>query len=311
MPVAKKQEAWYRSGSYFEYKKVRMQMQKEKKEVNRPLQFTFTGLTILFVMLIGISILKEDSVGSMQSVVRSVLMPMQEGLNKTGSAIAGAVTNLETLQQAQEENEQLKAQVLELQQEINLMQQEKYEIDEYKELLQLKDNYEDYEMIGAKVIAKDSGNWFHSFIIDKGSDDGLAVDMAVLAQGGLAGIITAVGPSSSRVMAIISDNSNITAMSVSTKERCMIAGDLELYENGRLRLMYADKDASISKNDKIVTSNISTKYLPGLLIGYVDTVEVDSNNMTKSGTIIPAVDFNHLDTVLVITTMKNTGDDIE
>lgn len=283
----------------------------EKKEVNRPLGFVLTGLTVLFVMLIVVSLFRSDAVSGPQSLVKSILMPMQEGINKTGSAVVDAVNNVETLHKAQKENEELKKQVIELQQEISLMQQDKYEVDQYRELFELSNQYEDYEMTGANVIAKDSGNWFHSFIIDKGTNDGLAVDMAVLAQGGLAGIITSVGPSSSRVMAIIDDDSNITSMSMSMKESCMVSGDLELYEEGRLRLMYVDKDASITKGDKIVTSNISTKYLPGLLIGYVDEIETDANNMTKSGTIIPYVDFTHLDTVLVITTLKNNGDDID
>ncbi len=283
----------------------------EKKEVNRPLGFVLTGLTVLFVMLIVVSLFRSDAVSGPQSLVKSILMPMQEGINKTGSAVVDAVNNVETLHKAQKENEELKKQVMELQQEISLMQQDKYEVDQYRELFELSNQYEDYEMTGANVIAKDSGNWFHSFIIDKGTNDGLAVDMAVLAQGGLAGIITSVGPSSSRVMAIIDDDSNITSMSMSMKESCMVSGDLELYEEGRLRLMYADKDASITEGDKIVTSNISTKYLPGLLIGYVDEIETDANNMTKSGTIIPYVDFTHLDTVLVITTLKNNGDDID
>ena len=287
-----------------------MQME-EKKEVNRPLRFVLTGLTVLFIALIGISVFRSDSVSGVQSVAKSVLMPMQEGLNKTGSAVVDAVTNVESLRKAQKENKELKEQVMQLQQEISLMQQDKYEIDEYRELFQLSNQYEDYEMTGANVIAKDSGNWFHSFIIDKGTNDGLAVDMAVLAQGGLAGIITSVGPSSARVMSIIDDDSNITAMSMSTKERCLVSGVLELYEDGRMRIMYVEKDASISEGDKIVTSNISTKYLPGLMIGYVDSIETDANNMTKSGTIIPYVDFSHLDTVLVITTLKNNGDDIE
>lgn len=283
----------------------------EKKEVNRPLGFVLTGLTVLFVMLIVVSLFRSDAVSGPQSLVKSILMPMQEGINKTGSAVVDAVNNVETLHKAQKENEELKKQVMELQQEISLMQQDKYEVDQYRELFELSNQYEDYEMTGANVIAKDSGNWFHSFIIDKGTNDGLAVDMAVLAQGGLAGIITSVGPSASRVMAIIDDDSNITSMSMSMKESCMVSGDLELYEEGRLRLMYADKDASITEGDKIVTSNISTKYLPGLLIGYVDEIETDANNMTKSGTIIPYVDFTHLDTVLVITTLKNNGDDID
>ena len=286
-------------------------LMEEKKETNRPLQFAVTGLTVLFIILIGLSIFREGSLNNVQSVVRSVLMSMQEGINKTGSAIVGAVTNIETLRKAQSENEKLKEKVVELQQEISLMQQDKYEIDQYRKLFDLSNQYENYEMTGANVIAKDSGNWFHSFIIDKGSNDGLEPDMAVLAQGGLAGIITSVGPYSSRVMAIIDDDSNITAMSMSTKERCMVSGDLQLYEEGRLRVMYIEKDASMAEGDKIITSNISTKYLPGLMIGYVDKLETDANNMTKSGTIIPYVDFSHLDTVLVITTLKNNGDDIE
>ncbi len=283
----------------------------EKKETNRPLKFVLTGLTVLFVLLILVSIFKSNAVSGPQSFVKSILMPMQEGINKTGSAAVDAVNHVESLRKAQKENEELKKQVMELQQEITLMQQDKYEVDQYRELFELSDQYKNYEMTGANVIAKDSGNWFHSFIIDKGTNDGLSKDMAVLAQGGLAGIITSVGPSSSRVMAIIDDDSNITAMSMGMKESCMVSGDLELYEEGRLRFMYADKDASIAKGDKIVTSNISTKYLPGLLIGYVDEIKTDANNMTKSGTLIPYVDFTHLDTVLVITTLKNNGDDID
>lgn len=287
-----------------------MQME-EKKETNRPLKFVLTGLTVLFVLLIIVSIFKSNAVNGPQSFVKSILMPMQEGINKTGSAVVDAVNHVESLRKAQKENEELKQQVMELQQEISLMQQDKYEVDQYRELFELSDQYKNYEMTGANVIAKDSGNWFHSFIIDKGTNDGLSKDMAVLAQGGLAGIITSVGSSSSRVMAIIDDDSNITAMSMGMKESCMVSGDLELYEEGRLRFMYADKDASIAKGDKIVTSNISTKYLPGLLIGYVDEIKTDANNMTKSGTLIPYVDFTHLDTVLVITTLKNNGDDID
>lgn len=283
----------------------------EKKGVSRPLQLVLAGLTVLFIGMIGLSIFKSGSVNGPQAVVKGILLPMQEGIHKSGSFLYKAVTNVESLRLAQKENKELKQQVMELQQKITQMQEDKYEIDQYRELFNLTNQYEDYEMTGANVIAKDSGNWFHSFIIDKGSNDGIQKDMAVLAQGGLAGIVTSVGPTSSRVMSIIDDDSNITAMSMNSRERCIVSGDLELYRDGRLRLMYMDKEVSIVQGDRIITSNISTKYLPGLLIGYVDEIKVDSNNMTKSGTLIPYVDFSHLDTVLVITTLKNTGDDIE
>ena len=70
---------------------------------------------------------------------------------------------------------------------------------------------------------------------------------------------------------------------------------------------YQELSFPVSYNSfKIVTSDISDKYLPGILIGYIESIDVDSNNLTKSGEIIPAVDFGHLDEVLIILDKKQT-----
>lgn len=291
------------------------EMKEEKyssvKKVNAPLRYVITSLTVLFVVLSAASLFRSDTVTSVTSGFTAILMPMQAGINKAGATVSDSIHNIAALSEAQKENEELKAEVESLKLEINMMQQDTYEIDEFKELMDLQDQYKEYEMTGANVIAKDSGNWFHSFVIDKGSKDGIEEDMVVLAQGGLAGIVTQVGSHSAKVMSIINDDSNITAMSMSTKESCMVSGDLEVYESGRLRIMYVDKDSNISSGDKIVTSNISTKYLPGILIGYVDELSIDNNNLTRSGTLIPCVDFSNLDTVLVVTTLKDNGEELK
>jgi rod shape-determining protein MreC len=60
----------------------------------------------------------------------------------------------------------------------------------------------------------------------------------------------------------------------------------------------------VVEGDKIVTSDISDKYLPNILIGYIHTINRDNNNLTKSGYITPAVDFEHLSEVLIITDLK-------
>jgi rod shape-determining protein MreC len=65
-----------------------------------------------------------------------------------------------------------------------------------------------------------------------------------------------------------------------------------------------DSSNVVVEGDKIVTSNISDKYLPGILIGYISTINQDANNLTKSGYITPAVDFEHLEEVLVILETK-------
>ncbi|KIR01894.1 Rod shape-determining protein MreC [Lachnospiraceae bacterium TWA4] len=287
---------------------------REKTKIIIPLRMVLFGLTVFFVALIGVSLIRGETIRSTQSFLGSVFLPMQKGINLAGGVVVNTYGNVSSLASTSKENKELKEQVEQLQEEVNMLQQDKYQIKTYEELLDLKESYPDYDMVGAHVIGKDSGNWFHNFTIDKGTNDGIKEDMVVLAQGGLAGIVTSAGKNSSKVMAIIDDSSNVTAMknsSNSKKVGCMVAGDLELYKEGKLRIMYIDKDAEVNTGDTIVTSNVSTKYVGGILIGYVDEVTVDANNMSKSGTLVPAVDFDHLDTVLVITTLKDTGKNTE
>ena len=94
-------------------------------------------------------------------------------------------------------------------------------------------------------------------------------------------------------------------MVLATGDILLVTGDLEMMSKNLITFsrLYDDNDR-VSIGDKIVTSNISDKYLPGLLVGYVSNVSTDSNNLTKSGTLIPAVDFKHLEEVLVIMELK-------
>ena len=178
------------------------------------------------------------------------------------------------------------------------------------EIVYSKQSYKDYEKVGARVIAKDSGNWFHSFVIDKGSDDGVEVDMNIISGSGLVGRVTEVSKNYSKVISIIDDKSNVSAMVLSTSDRLIVSGDLELMSEGFIRFsQLIDEDGQVKEGDKVVTSQISDKYLPGILIGYINQIGIDENNLTSSGLLIPAVDFSHMDVVLVIKTKKQDFND--
>ena len=165
-----------------------------------------------------------------------------------------------------------------------------------------------YDKIGARVIARDSEKWFQVFRINKGSADGVAVDMNVVADGGLVGIVTDVGANYATVRSIIDDSSRVGAMKLDSSYNCIVAGDLTLYEEGRLKLTDFSKDAVLRDGDQIVTSNISTKFLPGILVGYAADISIDPDHLTQSGYLIPAADFNNLQEVLIITDIKDTGE---
>lgn len=262
-------------------------------------------LAIICVLFMGLSLVTDSVHGPLRAVANYTIVPMQKGINTIGLWLSDWTKNLETIQELQAENEALRAEIDELTVKSNMLQQEKFELDRLRELYQLDQQYTEYKKIGARVTASDSGNWFHSFVIDKGTNDGLSVDMNVMAGTGLVGIITEVGPNWSRVTSIIDDTSNVSALILSTSDKCIVNGDLTLMQDGKIRFeQLPNNENVIEVGEQVVTSHISSKYLPGILIGYVSEVKVDANNLTRSGYIIPAVDFQHLQEVLVITSTK-------
>ena len=208
------------------------------------------------------------------------------------------------------ENAGLQKKVDELTAENSNLLQNQDEYERLKDLLDLKDEYSNYPTIAARIIAKDSGNWFNVFTINKGSKDGIQEDMNVIADGGLVGIVTSVGSNWATVRSIIDDYSNVSAEISSTSDNCIIAGNLKLIDEGKLSFeQLYDQDNKVTVGERIVTSNISEKYVEGLFIGYVSEIQQDPNNLTKTGTIVTPVDFGHLKDVFVITVNKQDAID--
>lgn len=243
--------------------------------------------------------------GPLNTALGYVIVPFQQGVSSLGGWLSNRSDELIQIRTLLDENERLRAEVAALTEENTLLTQDRYELNSLRELLSLDEEYGEYEKVGARIIGRDSSNWYSSFVIDKGTDDGLSVDMNVIAGGGLVGRITSVGPNWSRVTSIISDNSKVSAMTLATEDTMVVSGDLQLMANGVITFnMLKDSEDIVAEGDKVVTSNISDLYLPNILIGYVHTINRDNNNLTKSGYITPAVDFEHLGEVLVITETK-------
>ena len=269
------------------------------------------GLSLLCVCMIGITTIKGSILNPLRTAVGYVLVPIQSGVNRVGGGLYNELSSVGKLKTALAENETLKTRVDELTEENTRLRSEQFELERLRSLYELDQEYMQYHKIGARIIAKDSGSWFSVFRIDKGSDDGIKEDMNVIAGGGLVGIVTDVGANYATVRSIIDDSSRVSAMAQQSGDSCIVAGDLQLFKEGRLKLSYIAKDDDIKDGDMIVTSNISGKFLPGILVGYATDITVDYNdNLTKSGYLIPAARFDRLQEVLVITDLKDAGPEI-
>ena len=284
-------------------------MRRRKKPIDVPPKYILLALTILCIILMVVSLFFDGLSSSLKGITGAIITPMQKGVNSIGTYVEKKVDAFRNYEDVVAENNDLKEQLQSYQSEIKQYQQDSYELNRLKNLYELDSKYPDYKKTVARVIAKDSGNWFDVFYIDKGTDDGVVIGCNVLFENGLCGIVTDAGTDYAQIRAIIDDTSNVNAMVLPAEAICDVSGSLTNYEDGYLIAENIDKDAEIEEGDEVVTSYVSSKYLAGFTIGYISKIEYDSNNLTKRAYIIPATDFSNIEEVLVVLqTKKNVTD---
>lgn len=245
----------------------------------------------------------------LQETAGIIIVPFENSINHISSVFSGISDRMKDKEEILAENKKLQSQVDSLTEQNNKLIQDQTELVRLEQLYDLDQQYTEYPKVAARIISKDPGNWYDTFMINKGTSDGIRIDNNVIAGKGLVGIVTEVGAHWATVRSIIDDSSNVSAMTVSTQDNCVVEGDLELIDEGKLSFSQLyDQDNKVTVGERIVTSNISEKYVEGLFIGYISEISQDSNNLTKNGTIVTPVDFAHLKDVLVITV--NKGDSV-
>ena len=170
-------------------------------------------------------------------------------------------------------------------------------------LLEIRQRYAQHDMIGAQVVAAVSNNWFDSFTIDRGTNDGVERNMPVVTAGGLVGRVVIAGHSHSRVVSYINidEQSAVSVRSVRTGEYGIVRGDISLLPDGMARMDHIEIGAQLVVGDELVTSNLGAIYPPGLFVGTVDEIRTDLTGLSQYALISPAVDFSNITAVMVIT----------
>ena len=284
-------------------------MDKERKKFRITNKNTLIILTIICISAIALTASNVVSVSPVKEAASFIILPFQKGVNAIGSRFADMAGSLESSQEKDRRIEELEDQVALLEEQNTLLAQDSNELERLRALYDTDTSYSQYEKISANVISKDPGNWYSGFTIDKGTNDGIEVDMNVIASGGLVGLVTDVGSNWASVRSVIDDSSRVSAMTVTSQETCIVNGDLTLIDDGLLYFNQMNTEKTIEAGEQVVTSNISDKYLPGILIGTISEVQEDSNRLTKTGYILPAVDFSSIREVLVIRELKQTADE--
>ncbi len=257
-------------------------------------------ITIVIFVLMGISFAVQGSSPS-GSILGTVLSPVQQLFSRMGNSVGGFFGFIGDMKDFQQENLELKEQVDALSQQVRELEDYKDENERLRQLLALKTNTQDMDMVGCEIIAKDPGNWFHTFTVDKGSHDGIQVDDSVVSGQGLVGKVTEVGPNWAKVLTIIDSNSSVGAMISRTQDFAIIDGELSLADKGQCKLNYITQDSSlVVVGDAVVTSGLGGVYPAGLLIGTVSEIKSDALGYSQYAIIDTSVDFERIREVMII-----------
>ena len=242
-------------------KKLRFYRMKKKHDWNIKSKHILVVMILVCISLMLLTFASKFPAAPVRKAASYAVVPFQNGINKVGTALSDMTSGFRNKKKLVEENKKLQGKVDELTAENSRLTQSVSELDRLKKLYDLDKEYSEYDKVGAEVISKNSGNWFSTFTINKGSDDGIQKDCNVIAGSGLVGI-------------------------------CIVSGDMRLIDEGKLQFIHLkDEDDKIQEGEKIVTSAVSDKFLKGILIGYVSEIKEDPNNLTKTGTLTPQVDY--------------------
>lgn len=258
------------------------------------------GVTVLLVALMALSTIPGKKANFVSDVLGVVISPVQKGVSRVIGGIQGFFGSISNMGRYEQENKQLKEKVALLEGEVRETEELKKENARLRSMLDLKARDTVYDMQAAEVIARDSGNWFSAFTIDKGTSSGIAQGNAVVTSEGLVGYVYEVGTTWAKVTTIIDSTSSAGAAVKRTGDTGVVEGDLKLQSEGKCAFVYLRKDANVTEGDHVETAGTGGIYPPGLYIGRVDEVTVDANGVSQRAIIQPAAEFDRISEVFVI-----------
>lgn len=235
-----------------------------------------------------------------QHIVGAIASPFRWALSSVGEAIGGIGDYFTEFKALKKENEELARRVSELEVKAAHVEDLEGENAWMREFLGVKDELEDYEMINAHVIGRESNSYMTLYLINKGSAQGIKRDMAVLSGGSVVGRVESVGLNWCKVTTILENASSVGAMCARSGARGVVDGSLGLRGEGRCSMNYINEFADIKVGDKIISSGEGSVYPYGFSIGTVEEIRLDENNRSVSAIIKPDVDLDSVTRVMIV-----------
>jgi len=254
---------------------------------------------ILLILLVILTNIENSNLSYIENVANKLVNPVQNGLTYMKNKIHGNSSFFTNINDLKTQNEELKEKNSELEKTLREFETVKAENETLKEYLGLTEKYSDYKTVAANVISRDISNYSKTIVINVGTKNGIKENMTVIASEGLVGYVISVTDTTSKVQTIVDSSSNTSSILSSTRDSVVCKGILG--ENSSLKAVYIPTDSVVAQGDTVETSGLGGIYPKGIYIGKVTKVVNTSNLIDRYALVETAVNYNKLETVLVIT----------
>ena len=279
------------------------------KPFKNKLAVTIFLLSVAFCGMIIYS-LQSDANG-ISSSVSTVVSPLQKIVYNINSRVKETVDFFLNFSEVKLENEELKKKNTKLANELIEYESLKDEVERLREALNFTESKNNYNYVGVNIIGYSGSSLSDGYIIDKGSNDGIAKNMVVVSSKGLVGKVTKVSSNFAIVQSILNENIAVAVMDQQTREATGVLQGLSDKKDNNMPVVYnLPINSDVKEGDIIITSGLGKIYPKEIPVGTVVSVEEDNVKVMKSAVVEPFVNFNELEELFVVIPNSNI-DEIE
>lgn len=256
---------------------------------------------IILVAMIGFSMRERTTLTKPEQFFKDSVATVQSIFYKPAKSVAGFFENISDLKNLYSENKVLKARLDEYAKLSVDFRDIKKENDELRELVGQSSSMRDYHTIPASVIARSPDRWNNRLTLDKGSEDGVEVNMAVVTPNGLIGKVKNVQPFSSTVQ-LVSDLDRTNRISAYVQDNQDVFGVIDGYDVEKQTLLFNNItiDVEVKEGGTVVTSGLGGIFPKNLIIGEIIEVRNDKYGLTQSALIKPSADLYNINHVMIV-----------
>ena len=267
-----------------------------------------TAILTAMLLAVFISAVSENGSSPVSSALSYILTPIENiavHISESLSEFNGYFVSSKAMEKYAEE---LQSEIYDLRLQLVDYEKTRHKLEAYEDFLGVREKNPDFRFASGEIILRDTSDFYGSFTLNIGSDDGISVNDPVIYSDNLVGVVATVSPKNCTVHTLYNPEISVSAYEIRTREACFTESEYALTGEGFLKLSGLKKNTPVVSGGVVCTSGIGGIYPKDLIIGTVREIKNDITGLSSYGLVAPGIDYSKLTDVFVITDFEGKSD---